>query len=146
MKVYIAARYERREEMLDHARGLDTLGHVSTARWLNGEHESLDNVPGWGGRAAEFALDDQRDIFAADWLVMFTDPPGTPERGGRHVEFGYALALTELGAWRVAIVGEPENIFHWLPRVHQFATWGEFIENIDCPRNHYERHAGLPRP
>lgn len=40
-------------------------------------------------------------------------------RGGRHVEFGMALAMDK----RLVVVGPRENVFHLLPAVEQFDTW-----------------------
>lgn len=55
-------------------------------------------------------------------MISFTEPPRSgASRGGRHVEYGIALAR----GVRVIVVGFRENIFHWLPQVefHQdFST------------------------
>lgn len=42
--------------------------------------------------------------------LVFTEPanPGGRNRGGRHVEYGIALALSK----DIVVVGEPENVFH----------------------------------
>lgn len=126
VRVYIAARYERREEMVERARELEAIGSVSTASWLDGVHEALDTAPGFGGKAADFAQDDLDDIDGSDWLVLFADTPGTPSRGGRHTEFGYAYGE----GIRTAVIGEPENVFHWLPEVWRFGSWGDFLQHI----------------
>ena len=43
--------------------------------------------------AQPFALEDYADVSAADIVVSFTEAPGSgAARGGRHVEFGLALA------------------------------------------------------
>ena len=127
-RVYIAARYERREEMVLRARELEAIGAVSTATWLNGEHEALDNAPGFGGMASVFAHEDVKDIAQSHWLALFTDPPGTPSRGGRHTEFGIAFALS----CALAVIGEPENVFHWHDEVQRFATWADFLSHIEA--------------
>lgn len=86
MKTYFAARWERREEIRELVRGLP-----STSRWL------YDDV------GAQADLD---DIRAADCLCLFTETGSFP-RGGRMVEFGYAMALGK----RLVVVGPDENIF-----------------------------------
>lgn len=147
MKIYLAARYSRREELCAYREQLIVLGHSVQARWLNGEHQlANDGTPiGENGvalvegtlrsgeilpekemseRAAllrqRFAQDDWEDVNAAELVISFTEPPRSKaNRGGRHVEYGIALANKA----RVIVVGYRENIFHWLPQVEFFETW-----------------------
>jgi hypothetical protein len=147
MKIYLAARYSRREELCGYRSEIEELGHTVQARWLNGEHQiANDGAPiGENGEAlvegtlrsgellsereqseraaslrSRFALDDWEDVNAAEVVISFTEPPRSKaNRGGRHVEYGIALAR---GA-RVIVVGYRENIFHWLPQVEFFETW-----------------------
>ena len=141
MRIYLAARYSRRDELCGYRKELIALGHEVRARWLNGKHQINDKgIPvGDDGEElvesgdpkldkkaaalrANFALDDWEDVGAADLLVNFTEAPrSTASRGGRHVEFGIALALSK----PVIAVGYRENIFHWLPRVRFCETWDE---------------------
>lgn len=86
MKTYFAARWERRDEIRELVRGLPT-----TSRWLSQEVG---------------ASGDLDDIRAADCLCLFTEKGSFP-RGGRMVEFGYALALGK----RMIVIGPDENIF-----------------------------------
>lgn len=117
MKIYIAARYTRREEMVKIADTLIEEGFEVTARWVYGEEEGLT-------RKAISAMD-LEDVEKADIILSFTEPYGTPvPGGGRHVEFGYGLARGK----EVAIVGERENVFHWDSHVAQFDTVEEFID------------------
>lgn len=149
MKIYLAARYSRREELAAYRTELEGLGHTVQARWLNGEHQlANDGTPiGENGAAlvegtlrsgeqlseheqteraaalrTKFALDDWEDVNAAELVISFTEPPRSKaNRGGRHVEYGIALANKS----RIIIVGHRENIFHWLPIVEFCATWNE---------------------
>lgn len=115
MNVYLAARYERREELAAYALDLPPLGHVVTSRWLDGSHgESYRAITDSQRRAA--AVEDLADISQSDLFVAFT---GSGGRGGRHVETGVAIALS-LPVW---LVGEPENVFHFLPGVSHFSDW-----------------------
>lgn len=87
-KVYLAARYTRRLELVEYARQLERLGYTVTSRWLAGEHQ-------WDGMAVEtaqayeergeipplawrFAQDDLEDVTAADLLIAFTERPRDP--------------------------------------------------------------------
>jgi nucleoside 2-deoxyribosyltransferase len=116
MKLYIAARYPRKEEMRKAAAKLTIAGHKITASWLDEAHAldvQLDEIsPKDLQRMAET---DIRDILRADALVFFAEAPtATYPRGGRHVEFGVALALDK----PIYVIGEvEENIFHYLPQV-----------------------------
>lgn len=76
--------------------------------------------------AKRWAVEDIEDIDAADALIAFTEAPGdTPgrSRGGRHVEFGYAIGKGK----PVCIVGIRENVFCHLPQVMHFDTFNQFI-------------------
>lgn len=137
MRVYIAARYSRHEEMRGYADELEAAGVRVTARWINGDHKAFDDDP--GPRALEFAQDDIDDLLAADTFVTFTEPPHSDaSRGGRHVEFGIALGMRWWGPvhrrFRIVVVGHRENVFHWLPEVEFYATWGEAKAALLAPR------------
>jgi nucleoside 2-deoxyribosyltransferase len=122
MKVYLAARFSRLEELLGYKAELRRLGIEVTSRWLLGGHE-------WVGTAdeeipveelARFAADDIADLEEADVLICFTESPRSgPARGGRHVEFGYALAIGK----PTIVVGHRENVFYCLPGIQFAETW-----------------------
>ena len=123
MRVYLAARYRRREELQRRAEELSALGHHVTARWIHGSHGvsgGLDD-PLW----AKFAREDYDDVASADAVVCFLEPGGGGS-GGRHVEFGMALAWGK----RTIVVGEPEHLFHTLPSVEAYSTWAEALDAL----------------
>ena len=109
-RVYLAGRYSRREELRTHAAELELAGHTVTSRWLVG-HDELDD--------ALCAIVDYSDISRAQVLVSFGEAPRTRTRGGRHVEFGIALAK---GLY-VFHVGPREHVFHHLAEVAWFEYW-----------------------
>lgn len=133
MKIYLAARYSRREELCAYRTQLEVLGHTVTSRWLNGKHQidSSGKPIGDAGEALvedhdesthvkaaalreSFAREDLQDVLAADLLIAFTEVPRSGHsRGGRHVEFGIALGRQT----PICIVGPRENIFCWLPYI-----------------------------
>jgi hypothetical protein len=120
MKLYLAARYDRREEMAALADAIEDLGHEVTARWVDG-HGQPD------GESARYDL---TDVIVADALVLFTEEPTASvpfaARGGRHVEFGYALKAGK----RMFIVGARENIFHELPEVTALPDTQALLEHL----------------
>jgi hypothetical protein len=148
MKIYLASRYSRREELCQYRTELQAVGHTVTSRWLNGEHQIDDGGKPIGehGEAlvegtlrsgeklsehevstradalrAHFVKEDCEDVYAAECVISFTEQPRSPlgTRGGRHVEFGLAVAWGK----RLLVVGCRENLFHYLPQVEFCATW-----------------------
>lgn len=120
MQIYLAAKFSRQDEMRTVREQLTNDGHRVTSRWLDEEPycgpENL--IPVYIMR--RYATYDLEDIEDADAIVCFTEPARTgPTRGGRHVEFGYALALGKL----VYAVGDIENVFYSLPNVQRYKTW-----------------------
>jgi crossover junction endodeoxyribonuclease RuvC len=120
MKLYLAARYSRREELLEYAAQLEVAGLEVTSRWLKGGHQvteqQLLDDKALGER---FASEDWDDLEKADVMIAFTEEPrSAPNRGGRHVELGLALALDMV----VFVVGPRENVFHALADA-EFSSW-----------------------
>ena len=102
MRIYLASRYSRREELCRYRSELEDQGHTVQARWLNGEHQlANDGTPiGEHGEAlvegalrsgehlsqheqseraaklrAQFACDDWEDVTVAELVINFTEPP-----------------------------------------------------------------------
>jgi nucleoside 2-deoxyribosyltransferase len=123
MLIYLAASYLRHPEMRTCRDQLEAMGHKVTSRWIEGEEiEADDGTIGAmntvSPRSLErFAKSDIEDIEKATCMISFTD--GAAARGGRHAEFGYALAL----GLAMIVVGPREHIFHYLPEVEHFETW-----------------------
>jgi nucleoside 2-deoxyribosyltransferase len=103
-RVYVAAPYPERAAASFVGRALEQAGFVVTASWLHG-----DRPPDATGAALDLA-----DIARADVLVAL-NPAAWADRGtgGRHVEFGYALALGK----RLVLLGARTHVFHELPAV-----------------------------
>lgn len=141
-RVYLAARYSRLEEMNGYAEQLRAEGHEVPARWLTGIH-NLEGEARATAKTVEtemvsmplavrrFAEEDLEDLLASDVLVCFTEHPRAKiSRGGRHVEFGVALAFGK----RLIVIGPRENVFHTLEEVERFDQWGpEVIDAVGCP-------------
>lgn len=123
MKIYLAARYDRRWEMLGVAATLARAGHDVTSRWIEG---------GRGDDPAIIpAVEDLIHLSQADCLVSFTEDPNRSvpwaARGGRHVEFGVALATGK----RLCLVGPRENIFHHLLAVEVYASVPDLVAGLN---------------
>lgn len=122
MLIYLAARYSRLAEMQEKREELKAFGHFVTSRWVNGGHQIADRDHPAEERA-RFAYEDYSDVLLADCVISFTEEPRAPSsnRGGRHVEFGIALALHK----RVIVVGYRENVFHSMPEVEFYESWAQ---------------------
>lgn len=125
MKIYLAARFSRQLELRGYADQLRANGHIVTSRWLGQHDESTyeELTPEGCRKCGEH---DVFDVAQADCLISFTEPLHVPNtsRGGRHVEFGIALALGK----QLHLVGPKENVFHHLLNIQIHETF------LDCLR------------
>ena len=92
LKVYIAARWDRREEarLLAH-RLVEELGWEVTSSWLypgeEDEAATTEQQAKWAGRDIE-------DIERSALLILLTDERGSKTNGGgKDFEAGYALGV-----------------------------------------------------
>lgn len=120
MKIYLAARFSRLDEMRKYADELKEDGHEITSSWNYGGEEGLTFT--------DIALLDVKDVLSADAVVSFTEPYGSSNvGGGRHVELGIAIATKK----KLFIVGEREQVFHWWPTIVQFPAF-KHLRNHLC--------------
>jgi hypothetical protein len=117
MKIYVAAMYGQMMEMRDVRDRLVAAGHEVTAQWIDGK-EANDTQ-------SAAAIMDVQDVVRAEALIAFSQARGTMHTGGgRHVEFGIALALGK----RLMVVGpRGEHVFHAYPGVRFFDTLDDAI-------------------
>lgn len=124
MKVYLAAKYDRRFQLREIRDKLVAEGIEVTAQWIDNAEESKGMA-----EAAQMDLD---DIDRADTVVFFGLPKGSENTGGgRWFEFGYAYAK---GKPCMAILHESghESVFSALPSVVQenFVSVRELVISI----------------
>lgn len=131
-RIYLGSRYSRLDELNDYAEQLRSVGFVVDARWLTGEHGSLTEQtshPEGDHFARICGLHDVEDVRRAHTLISFTDPPDfkSPRgRGGLHVEWGLAIAWDK----RLILVGHRVHVFHHLPQIEFYATWGQAFSSL----------------
>lgn len=117
-KIYMAARYVRREEMEALVPAVEAAGWQVNARWVFGEEEKN------GMSASDISAMDLEDVETSDALVIFTHPRSEPQPGGgRFVEMGYAMALNK----DIYVIGPVENVFCEDIVVKRFDTVEEFL-------------------
>jgi hypothetical protein len=61
-------------------------------------------------------------------MISFTYDQDS-SRGGRHVEFGYALGIRK----RVILVGPRQHVFHCLPEVEHYPSWPRLVMALSEP-------------
>lgn len=123
---YVCARFPRRHE----ARAVANM--VRNFCGAEVEHEwtksGLDD-----GQLPDPALTALQSIYnvrCAEIVVSLTENPDAAQdgatRGGRHVEFGLALALDK----KLVVIGPRENIFHYHPAVIAYPSPKAFFEAL----------------
>jgi len=123
MKIYIASFFDDRIRLHEPAAKLWALGHEVVSSWLYEVHKPD------GMTQVEFemklAIKDLTEIEAADLVII--DTMSITPRGGREVEYGYALRSHQRTL--EFIVGPVRNIFHRLAD-RQFDDWEQCIAHI----------------
>ena len=155
MRVYIAGPYRARIALQHCAAEAERIGYTSTARWLTGDHEGQPDAATDAPVTdrERWAREDLADIDKATVMIAFTAeaaralphvgiayPPDNAAfgaSGGRHIETGYAIANGKT----VVLVGEPENVFHWMPSIKRAETWHDATLWLARHLVDTERHA-----
>jgi|SRR6185312_14622810 len=131
LNIYLAAQYERKDEMRTVRDRLEAMGYKVTSRWI----DQLDQDEGLGHeiltadptRGRPYAYKDIEDIDACELFILFTSGTGGG-RGGYHTEFGYALARAK----EIILVGPRENVFHTMLIVTRFETTEQLLRWVAC--------------
>lgn len=128
MTIYLAGRFSRRALLCEVRDELRRMGHEVTSRWLDTEWadrpDSSSAAP--PEYREKYALIDMQDVRTADTVVNFTEAPGEGSRGGRHVEFGLAVAWRK----RLVVIGHRENLFHHLPEVEFYPSHWDWMRSL----------------
>ena len=117
IKLYIASRFQDREDALALKERLQARGALVTSTWLTPLDGNNANMATLNGRYQECrarATCDLDDIVGSDAVVVMSPlkahKSGT---GGRHVELGFAVGVGK----PVFLLGSRENVFHYLPHI-----------------------------
>lgn len=117
--LYIGADFSRREEMRKlMLRPEMFVQFTTTSDWLYTALDDKDYRKHWKREA----MRDFANIDRSELCVFFTEEPGTKSRGGRHMEYAWALARGK----NPIIIGPVESQFYELA-AQQFDTIEEFI-------------------
>lgn len=131
MKLYLASRWGRKQEMAQLTNYLRMWNQEVTSHWVDepkmDQEEDGSYVEDWHPDeeiAAEVARRDLRAIASSTHLVLFTDRSRSGVTGGRHWEAGFALAHPMV---KVIVVGPRTNPFCYLADMH-FIDAKEFLQ------------------
>ena len=120
MKVYLSGNFGDKKEILKAGTQLKGKGHHIQSGWLYGEDglkkQYAGDPEGFNRACAEKDLQDIRD---SDALILFTGDYGSKSLGGKHTEFGYAMAIGKI----VIIMGKRVNVFHFRNSLKHFEYW-----------------------
>jgi hypothetical protein len=127
VKIFLSGRWSQREALREVRDALKPLGHEVTSRWIDKDSDDKSERERLLQPVAEQnAIDNLEDIAKSDCVVSFTQGKGG-KKGGRHVEFGVAVALNK---WCV-LIGTPENAFHWLPNIERYDSLEEWLDSLE---------------
>lgn len=121
MRIYIASFFETKDRLQEPKKALWKLNHEVVSSWLD-EAPRGEFMPTTEIFWKKLAMKDLAELERADAIIL--DTLDVNPRGGREVEFGFALA-----GWQnklVCIVGPYRNVFHTLAD-KQFNTWDECL-------------------
>ncbi len=125
-KIYVSATFARMMEARQIAERLIAEGHEITSTWVYQVLPNQNN-PVQPGKAKEYGDRDLEETLKSTLLIQLTGDPKdiVPTGGGRHIEFGIALAKQI----PIIIIGPRENVFHHIEGVMVVAS---VYEAINC--------------
>lgn len=128
MKIYVASFFDTRTRIRPYADQLWHKGHELTSSWLNetAKPDGMSKEVFW----KKLAIKDLAEVKQADMIIV--DTIDVTPRGGREVEYGFALAHFQTKhAW---IVGPVRNVFHELAD-QRYDNWDDLLSAIPSVAN-----------
>ncbi len=126
--MYIASWFDTRVRLRPVADSLWHKGHEVVSSWINetAKPEGMTQQEFW----KKLAIKDLAEVKQADMIIV--DTLDITPRGGREVEYGFALAHFQTKmCW---IVGPVRNVFHELAD-RRFDNWDDALAAIPNVRN-----------
>jgi nucleoside 2-deoxyribosyltransferase len=125
MKIYLAARYDRRNEMEEYAFELESrLKQKVVSTWHCLLVEPNIELEKHSNKMKQAAERDLEDLNKADCLILFSDERGSKNNGGgKDFEAGYAYGK----GLEIISIGPYENVFHFLEDVERYETFEHYV-------------------
>lgn len=124
MKIYLSAQWSRAFEIEGYARVLRQYGYAVVSTWHTSIDDDYDR-----SRWSEYARKDIQEVAQCSLYLAFTETEGAQSRGGRHVEFGWALNADDI---EIAVVGPVESQFYTLADDY-FLDFADFLRGHNLP-------------
>ena len=120
-KVYISARFNKKEEVIELGNLLTNRGYEVVSNWVS--HKSIKPYEKNQDLAKQYSIEDITNSMSCDHFILLTNNAGT----GMYVELGAAIGHnTEFGKPLIYVVGDYINrsMFYFHPVVNR-------VENIE---------------
>lgn len=131
MKIYIAARFDRRHEVLELYKLILEHGHEITADWTL--HKPIKPYEQNEELAAKYANEDIEGVKNCDVFIILSDEGGST---GMYVELGAAiLSNLKCGKPKIYVIGDKlRSMFYFHPVVNRRKNINEVFEEIEKTR------------
>lgn len=128
MKIYIAARFDKKQEVLNLYKRFQELGHEIIADWtLHKPIKPYENNP---ETAREYSIEDIDAARNCDIFILMTDEAGT----GMYIELGAAISSNlEHEKPKIYVIGEhtSRSMFYFHLSVNRRKNIDEVLEEIE---------------
>jgi hypothetical protein len=130
LKIYIACSYKQIERARKFRTAIERIpGCYVISRWLNGPSDRpLDSLS--AQEIEHVSRTDLEDVNRADIVVVLAEGKPQTSGGGRHVEFGYALASGIPIYW----IGPVEHPFVAAGGVTRLSSEACFLDTLEYER------------
>jgi hypothetical protein len=129
MKVYVAAPFERKHEVLDLFRLLEKKGHSVSFDWT--VHKKIKPFTENHEIAQRYSIEDINGVKDSDAFILLSEREGCR---GMHVELGAAiLSNVRSGKPAIFVVGghNSGSLFYFHPSVKRRETIEQVLEEMD---------------
>ena len=127
MKIYLAARFGKKEEVRYLYRRFKELGYEIASDWTL--HKPIKPYESNHETAREYSIEDINAVRNCDVFILMTDEAGT----GMYVELGVAISSNiEQGKPKIYVIGEhtSRSMFYFHPSVNRRKTIDDVLEEI----------------
>ncbi|MFH0805564.1 MAG: hypothetical protein V1901_01575 [Patescibacteria group bacterium] len=128
MKIYIASRFHKKEEVKKLYKLFINKGHKISSDWTL--HKRIKPYKENQEIASQYATEDVRGVKNSDIFIMISDEVGT----GMYTELGVAIAShVEFNKPKIYIIGDHKerSMFHFHPSINLKNNIEEVLKEID---------------
>ena len=128
MKIYLAARFDKKQEVRDLYERFKKLGYEISADWTL--HKPIKPYKNNPETARDYSIEDIDAVRNCDVFILMTDEAGT----GMYVELGAAISSNlEHGKPKIYVIGEhtSRSMFYFHPSVNRRKTIDDVLQEIE---------------